>query len=181
MDSCLEELRLAVTLGVWTQSDQQRRTAEQQDRKKQMVFSKHWMDNVWKTARVSLAAQQPKISKTLLCWYIDTCIYWQVFLDGNNVSLDRILFHLCATSSLDGRQVGLAPYWTSGSGNSWPGQGGGKHCYLNAAGRKSWQRNRKHGWGTAIIDWKIFLGPAQVHREQTWPESYWNMLIQSWP
>lgn len=127
---------------------------------------------MFETTWVSLAAQQPKISKTLLCWYIDTCLYWQVFLEENNVSLDPILFLLCATSSLDGRPVGLAPFWTLGSGNSWPRQGGEKHCYLNAAGRKSWQRNRKCGTSTAVIDWKFLLCPVQVHWKKKLKEKY---------
>lgn len=120
---------------------------------------------MFETARVSLAAQQPKISKTLLCWFIHTCLYWQVFLEENNVSLDPILSSVQQAVLMGGKWdwllFELSAVETAGLGREEE-----EHCYLNAAGRKNWQRNRKHGAGTAVIDWKMFLCPAQVHRKK---------------
>lgn len=96
---------------------------------------------VFEISCVSLTAQHRKIIKTLLCWYINTCIY-RLFLEG-------VVFPwtLCATSRSVGKQARPAPDWTSFSGNSWPGQGGGKHCYLKAtpSGQQGGRADRETG------------------------------------
>lgn len=92
---CLEEVLLAVMSvfgsGMISRDGEQRNT-KQQDRKKQMVFNKHWMDRVWNLICLShcpmylcpclwvslyvFPSGPPlKLIKTLLCLYIHTCVY----------------------------------------------------------------------------------------------------------
>lgn len=116
INSCLKEVVLAVISvfgpGMISRDGVQRKT-KQQDRKKQMVFSKHCMDSVWNliclshcSVCVCVCPSGPrlKVIKTLLCWYINTCIYI-VFLcvfalmKGGVFPPDPGPSHLCATKA----------------------------------------------------------------------------------
>lgn len=156
-NSCLKEVQLAVISvfgpGMISRDGVQRQT-KQQDRKKQMVFNKHWTDPVWNVVCASEcvcptlpcvcpAAPRLKIIKTLPCWYI---LHMHTEL-------------VCPESRPVGRWAGLAPDWASCAGNSWPGEGGGKHCYLKMtlSGQQRGRADRETGSSTRAqqkFDWK---------------------------
>lgn len=101
IDSCLKEVRLAVPLCVWTQSDQERRTTENPSSR---TGRNRWSlantgRTVFEISCVSLTTQHRKIIKTLLCWYINTCIY-RLFLEG-------VVFPRTLVRSTSVQQAGL--------------------------------------------------------------------------